>query len=528
LFAQYSSAEAVLVALDVGEIDIADALVTDSWLAQWASKESIVLSPCSGGWKAYGKYYSGGNDGSIVGDSEDIYRRSPGGARREWLGVTNEVIFGVNCWGTFLNAYPNGSRYGNGNMTIRYGFSTQEPLSLNPLYSLSFWEWQVLDKIYDTLMKRDPYTLQIEPWLAESWTVGTWDDNGVNHTKVTFTIRSDAKFMDGMPVTLADVLFSLVEVGPLAITKGFPSPASYYPSITGYCILDSYTSEILFDVLDPWMLDAIIGVPILPKHIWKPIIDSSNPNPPNTAVPDPNLIGSGPYRFESWAPGISLVMVANKPGSTVNTGLTGSSSITSPGYHSWLPVMEYVYTADGKHKYDPGTTVSFNVRTDNLWWGGALDIDDHVVITWPNASTTVVDYAMTLAAATSDIHTLGPYTWPKCKTTIQVNSTITTVDTPWTGQSFYAKYFIWGSIREDITGSTFHKDMGLIPPYSPAFAAAVPTPDCKVDVKDVSGAAAAFGSKPGQVKWWSVGDIVHDYKINVKDIAAIASKFGWK
>jgi hypothetical protein len=526
LIEQYASVNAMFAALDAGEIDIADAPVTDPWLTQWASKESIVLSPCPSGWKACGKYYSGGNDGSIVGDSEDIYRRSPGGARCEWLGITNEFNFGVNCWGTFLNAYPNGSRYGNGHMTIRYGFSTMQPLSLNPLYSTSFWEWQVLDKIYDTLMKRDPYTLQIEPWLAESWTVGTWDDNGVDHTKVTVTIRSDAKFMDGMPVTLADIVFSLVEAGPLTISKGFPLPSSYLQDAKSFAILDAYTLEILFDVLDPAVLDAIVSVPILPKHIWKPIIETGDPT---TFAPDPNFIGSGPFRYKQQIPQVSLLMVANSPGSVVTTDQPGAVPITSPGYQAWLPVEEYVSTPDGKHKYNPDTAVTLNVRTANLWLGGPLDISDHVVITWPNASQTFIDYTITgLAAGTSDTHALGPYIWPKCRTLIEVTSTITTVDTPWTGQSFYAKYFIWGTIREDITGSTYHKDMGLIPPYSAAFAASVPTPDCKVDVKDVAGAAAAFGSKPSQLRWWSVADIVHDYKINAKDIAAIASKFGWK
>jgi len=369
---QFTTNNALFTALDAGMIDVADALVTDPWLAQWAFDERMVLSPCPDGCKVYAKYYSGGNDGSIVAtdDGENLYRRVggiPGGARREWLGIVDQLDFGVNCWGTFLNAYVNGSLCGNGNMTIRYGFSKQQALSLNPLYSTSYWEWEVLDKIYDPLMRRDPTTLQIEPYLAENWTVGLWDDQGASNTKVTVTIRSDARFMDGTPVALADVIFSLVEVGPLLVSKGFSSPMSYIPSVKSYAILNSYTLEILFDVLDPSVLDAIINVPVLPKHVWKPIIDSNNPNPPDASVPDPNLIGSGPYRFESWVPTMRLVMVANKPGIMLNTGLPGSSPITSPGYHALLPVKEHVSTPEGKHKYDPDTSVVSNVRTDNLW-----------------------------------------------------------------------------------------------------------------------------------------------------------------
>jgi hypothetical protein len=500
----------------------------------WQINAQLPLA-CNNAFKAMSKFYTGGTKSQLAApdDGENAYRQFPNGTKRPWVGAANQAGLGSNSWFSKLDMYSAGNIYGGSPMTIRYGWSEQQyPQHINPFYSEWYWDSEVLGPIYDSLGYRNPYVLaQWKGDLAQSWTVGVWDDNGVNKSKVTVTIRSDALFHDGMPVTLADVIYSLVESGQALIAKGYPPPW-WWPTgsnVRSLSIIDAYTVEILFGVssylVEGWTLG---GFAIVPKHIWKPIIDNSSPNPPNTAVPDPNIIGSGPYRFKSWSPGVALIMVANKAGSVVNTGRPGSSPITSPGYHAWLPVMEYVYTAGNIHKYDPNATVSFNVRTDNLWWGGALDISDHVVITWPNASTTVVDYAITLAAATSDVHTLGPYTWPKCRTIIEVTSTITTVDTPWTGQSFYAKYFIWGSIREDVAGSTFHKDMGLVPPYSTVFAATVPTPDCKVDAKDVAGAAAAFGAKPGNAKWWSVADIFHDYKINAKDIAAIAAKFGFK
>jgi hypothetical protein len=516
-------------------LDPADAkAATILWQQRfWQINAQLPLA-CNNAFKSMSKFYTGGTQSQLVtpDDGENAYRQGSG--KRAWSGAANQAGFGSNSWFSKLDMYPTGVPYGtNDKMTIRYGWSEQQyPQHINPFYSEWYWDSEVLGPIFDTLGYRNPYVLaQWKGDIAQSWSVGVWDDNGVNRSKVTVTIRSDAKFHDGNPVTMADVVYSLVEAGQSLIAKGYPPPW-WWPTgsnVRSMSIKDAYTVEILFGVssylVEGWTLG---GFAIVPKHIWKPIIDNSNPNPPTNTVPDPNIIGSGPYRFKSWTPGVALVMVSNRPGRTVNTGRPGSSPITSPGYHAWLPVMEYVYTVGDKHKYDPGTAVSFNVRTDNLWWGGALDIADHVVITWPNASTTVVDYAMTLAAATSDIHTLGPYTWPKCKTTIEVNSTITTVDTPWTGQSFYAKYFIWGSIREDITGSSYHKDMGYVPPYNATFANQLPTPDCKVDAKDVAGAAASFGSKPGNLKWWSVADIVPDYKINAKDIAAIASKFGFK
>jgi hypothetical protein len=84
---------------------------------------------------------------------------------------------------------------------------------------------------------------------------------------------------------------------------------------------------------------------------------------------------------------------------------------------------------------------------------------------------------------------------------------------------------LWITIPEDICGSTLYDDIGL-PTYP--YKSSLPTPDFKVNVKDVAGAAAAFGAKPGGAKWWSVADINGDYVVDARDVARICSKFGWK
>jgi uncharacterized protein (DUF2141 family) len=55
----------------------------------------------------------------------------------------------------------------------------------------------------------------------------------------------------------------------------------------------------------------------------------------------------------------------------------------------------------------------------------------------------------------------------------------------------------------------------------------LPTPDFKVDIKDIATVARAFGTYPGDYRWSIVADINGDYKIDVKDISAVARKFGW-
>jgi hypothetical protein len=109
---------------------------------------------------------------------------------------------------------------------------------------------------------------------------------------------------------------------------------------------------------------------------------------------------------------------------------------------------------------------------------------------------------------------------------IAVNSTITTAGVPWTGKTFSTGKdpYYWGTIKEDIGGSTYYDDIGLA---SYTYKSAFPTPDGTVDIKDVSAASKAYGTIPGDARWWSQADVNRDYTIDIKDIAAISKKYGY-
>jgi len=76
-----------------------------------------------------------------------------------------------------------------------------------------------------------------------------------------------------------------------------------------------------------------------------------------------------------------------------------------------------------------------------------------------------------------------------------------------------------GDMREFI-----FNDIGL---HEYPYKIQLPSPDFKVDIKDIAYAAKAFGSHPGHERWSPFADISCDYKIDIRDIAMIASKFGW-
>jgi Ca2+-binding EF-hand superfamily protein len=50
--------------------------------------------------------------------------------------------------------------------------------------------------------------------------------------------------------------------------------------------------------------------------------------------------------------------------------------------------------------------------------------------------------------------------------------------------------------------------------------------DGKVDMKDVSIIARAFGSDPSDARWDPIADLNGDLKVDMKDIAAACANFG--
>ncbi len=109
---------------------------------------------------------------------------------------------------------------------------------------------------------------------------------------VIFTLRSNARWHDGKPVTPEDVVFSF----NILKEKGQPLYAVYYHDVVGAEALDDRRVKFSFRGGDNHELPVIIGqLTILPKHWW-----SSRPfDRASMEVP----LGSGPYRIDQLEAG---------------------------------------------------------------------------------------------------------------------------------------------------------------------------------------------------------------------------------
>ena len=77
-----------------------------------------------------------------------------------------------------------------------------EPLTLDPFIPADNGSIWAIEQVCDTLVEADATGEGLEPGLAASW------DISEDELVYTFTLREDAKFSNGEPVTVGDVVFS--------------------------------------------------------------------------------------------------------------------------------------------------------------------------------------------------------------------------------------------------------------------------------------------------------------------------------
>ncbi len=113
---------------------------------------------------------------------------------------------------------------------------------------------------------------------------------------VAFDIRPEARWQDGRPVTVEDVIFSL----EILKTEGHPFYRAYYKNVVGAEKVGERRVRFTFDGGTNRELPLIVGqMPILPEHYFEG-------REFGRATLDPP-IGSGPYRIKKVDPGRTIV-----------------------------------------------------------------------------------------------------------------------------------------------------------------------------------------------------------------------------
>jgi len=159
--------------------------------------------------------------------------------------------------------------------------------SLNPFILRGTAPWQLASLTHETLMGRsfdEPFTLygllaeSVETDAARSW--------------VEFTLRKEARFSDGTPVTVADVIWSFEALG----TRGHPRYRGFWDKVASIEATGPRKVRLTFSETDR-ELALLAGMrPILQKAQWegRDIAEGGLDDVP---------VGSGPYVVADYEPG---------------------------------------------------------------------------------------------------------------------------------------------------------------------------------------------------------------------------------
>ncbi len=172
-----------------------------------------------------------------------------------------------------------------------------EPPTLNPVISTDAAASGIDEYIYESLLKRNEKTLELEPVLAERWEIS--DD----HLTYTFHLRKNVSWQDGEPFTARDIQFSFDRIRDPSVDAAHLR--NYYQDIDKLEVLDDYTVRFHYRIPYFLALEFCGGIPIVPAHLFKEGQDF-NKHPIGRGP-----VGTGPYRFLRWRTGEEIVLVRN-------------------------------------------------------------------------------------------------------------------------------------------------------------------------------------------------------------------------
>lgn len=165
-----------------------------------------------------------------------------------------------------------------------------EPDQLDPHRTSSYFSFQVLENVFDTLVEPDE-NLEMQPALAESWTVSddqlTW----------TFELRDGVTFHDGSAFTAEDVVYSYDRIVDDELANAWK-----FAAVTDVVAVDEDTVTITVAQPTPNLLSNLGG--------FKGMAIVSEENVTSGDI-QTKPIGTGPFKVDSVVSGDSITLTAN-------------------------------------------------------------------------------------------------------------------------------------------------------------------------------------------------------------------------
>lgn len=205
-------------------------------------------------------------------------------------------------FGTFAAATLSSCRDATPDRKLQYALS-QDPRSLDPALSTDVPTGEMVTLLYDNLVQQSVDGV-VTPGLARTWTV---DSTG---TRYVFTLRAGVTFHDGAPLTASAVRASLLRalapgssggrgwpLYPILGARAFAAGSA--PDLAGISVPDD--STVAMSLEEP--LNIFLTLLAMPVAAIVP--------PDAGAELGQHPVGTGPWRFVSWAHDDAIVFAAN-------------------------------------------------------------------------------------------------------------------------------------------------------------------------------------------------------------------------
>ena len=206
-------------------------------------------------------------------------------------------IAGCGGGSTSTGSPDSGEKVDKAKETLIYAQGA-EPRGLDPALVDDGESAKVMINIYEGLLQYNKDSTKVEPSLAKKWDVS---EDGLTYT---FYLQEGVKFHDGTDFNAEAVKFNIDRQIPPQATPDMAYGSFVYGSVKSVEVVDNYTVKInLTDPSTPFLnnLAMVMSAPMVsPKAL-----QDNNNNVNQTPV------GTGPYKFVSWAKDENIVLVRN-------------------------------------------------------------------------------------------------------------------------------------------------------------------------------------------------------------------------
>src|SRR2546421_12087037 len=176
-----------------------------------------------------------------------------------------------------------------------------EPVTMDPPQITDLNSARVTKRIFEGLVAQELGSYKLVPGLAQSWDISK---DGLTYT---FKLRPNVKFHDGTPFNAEAVRFvferQLDEQGPYYKTGIYPYVKGFLGNVAAVEVIDPRTVQIRLKApLTPF-------IQYLAHHSLYVYSPESLKKWGKDVVKHP--VGTGPFKLETWEPGVKLVLARN-------------------------------------------------------------------------------------------------------------------------------------------------------------------------------------------------------------------------